>query len=77
MEECLDLEVVVGRKNIKKLLDPAVSKEGLIKGDKILEVIRLLTKDMSFADLLIPLAIIATDIETGELVVFSEGSVVY
>jgi len=59
----------------KKLLDPAVSKEGLIKGDKILEVIRLLTKDMSFADLIIPLAVIATDIETGELVVFNEGSV--
>jgi len=59
----------------KKLLDPAVSKEGLIKGDKILEVIRLLTKDMSFADLPIPLAVIATDIETGELVVFNEGSV--
>lgn len=59
----------------KKLLDPVVSREGLIKGDKILEVIRLLTKDMSFSELKIPLAVIATDIETGELVVFSEGSV--
>ncbi len=59
----------------KKLLDPTVSKEGLIKGDKILELIRLLTKDMSFADLRIPLAVIATDIETGELVIFTEGSV--
>ncbi|MDO0821645.1 patatin-like phospholipase family protein [Desulfosporosinus nitroreducens] len=59
----------------KKILDPAVSKEGLIKGDRILEVIRLLTKDMSFADLKIPLAIVATDLETGELVVFREGSV--
>ncbi|MBC2721188.1 MAG: patatin-like phospholipase family protein [Desulfosporosinus sp.] len=59
----------------KKILDPAVSKGGLIKGDRILEVIRLLTKDMSFADLKIPLAIVATDIETGELVVFREGSV--
>lgn len=59
----------------KRLLDPAVSKKGLIKGDKILELIRLLTKDMSFEDLKIPLAVIATDIETGELVVFKEGSV--
>lgn len=59
----------------KKILDPAVSKEGLIKGDRILEVIRLLTKDMSFADLKTPLAVVATDIETGELVVFREGSV--
>jgi len=59
----------------KKVLDPAVSKKGLIKGDRILEVIRLLTKDMTFADLKIPLAIVATDIQTGELVVFREGSV--
>ncbi|OLN33335.1 patatin-like phospholipase family protein [Desulfosporosinus metallidurans] len=59
----------------KKLLDPAVSKEGLVKGDKILEVLRLLTRDMSFENLKIPLAIVATDIESGELVVFSEGSV--
>lgn len=59
----------------KKLLDPTVSREGLIKGDKILELIRLLTKDMSFADLKMPLAVIATDIETGELVIFNEGSV--
>lgn len=59
----------------KKLLDPTVSKEGLVKGDKILEVLRLLTKDMEFADLKIPLAVVATDIETGELVVFTEGSV--
>lgn len=59
----------------KKILDPAVSKAGLIKGDRILEVIRLLTKDMTFSDLKIPLAIVATDLETGELVVFREGSV--
>lgn len=59
----------------KKVLDPGVSKEGLIKGERIFEVIRLLTKDMTFADLKIPLAVVATDIETGELVVFREGSV--
>lgn len=59
----------------KKILDPAVSKEGLLKGERILEVIRLLTKDMSFADLQVPLAVVATDLETGELVVFREGSV--
>lgn len=59
----------------KKILDPAVCKEGLIKGDRILEVLRLLTKDMDFSDLKMPLAIVATDLESGELVVFREGSV--
>lgn len=59
----------------KKLLDPAVSREGIVKGDKILDVLRLLTKDMTFEELKIPLAIVATDIETGELVTFREGNV--
>ncbi|MDQ7094730.1 patatin-like phospholipase family protein [Desulfosporosinus sp. PR] len=59
----------------KKLLDPTVSKEGLVKGDRILEVLRLLTRDMEFVDLKIPLAVVATDLENGELVVLNEGSV--
>lgn len=59
----------------KRLIDFSVSREGLVKGDKILDVLRLLTKDADFADLSMPLAIVATDIEKGELVVYREGSV--
>lgn len=61
----------------KRLLDISLSREGLVKGDKLLDVIRLLTKDAKFEDLPMPLAIVATDIERGELVVFREGSVAH
>ncbi len=59
----------------KRLIDIAPSREGLVKGDKFLEVVRLLTKNADFADLPIPLAVVATDIERGELVIFREGNV--
>lgn len=61
----------------KKLFDLSVSRDGLVKGDKILEVMRLLLKDAVFSELPIPLAVIATDIENGEMVVFREGSVAH
>lgn len=59
----------------KRLFDLSVSRDGFVKGDKLLEAMRLLTKDLTFEELKIPLAIVATDIETGDLVVFREGSV--
>lgn len=59
----------------QKLLDVSPSRGGLVKGDKILEAMILLTKNATFAELKVPLAIVATDIETGELVVFREGNV--
>ncbi|MHB1651078.1 MAG: patatin-like phospholipase family protein [Desulfitobacteriaceae bacterium] len=59
----------------KRLFDVSVPKEGLIRGDKVLEVMRLLTKDATFEELEVPLAITATDLENGELVVFREGSI--
>lgn len=61
----------------KRLFDVSIPKDGLFKGDKVLEVMRLLTKDATFESLEIPLAIVATDLETGELMVFREGSVAH
>jgi len=61
----------------KRMFDLSVSRDGFIKGEKILETLRLFTKDMTFEDLKIPFAVIATDIETGELVVLNRGSVAH
>ncbi|AGA70129.1 putative esterase of the alpha-beta hydrolase superfamily [Desulfitobacterium dichloroeliminans LMG P-21439] len=61
----------------KRLIDLSVSRDGFVKGEKFLEAMRLLTKDLTFAELRIPLAIVATDIETGNRVVFREGSVAH
>ena len=48
---------------------------GLIKGKKAEAIIRLMTHNKNFKDLNIPLAVVATDLITGERVVFREGNV--
>ncbi|MGE5576001.1 MAG: patatin-like phospholipase family protein [Syntrophothermus sp.] len=57
------------------LVELTVPRMGLIKGNKLLQFIRLITKNKTFADLEIPFAAVAMDIERGEEVVLSEGSV--
>lgn len=59
----------------KHWLDFSVTKFGLISGEKIKELIRILTHGKNIEDLAIPLGVVATDIETGERVVFREGPV--
>jgi NTE family protein len=59
----------------KQLFDLVVPRLGLIKGDKIEALVRLLTKNMNFCDLNIPLYVVAVDIEQGKQVVFEEGPV--
>ncbi|HEY3424670.1 MAG TPA: patatin-like phospholipase family protein [Negativicutes bacterium] len=54
-------------------LDFIIPKMGIILGDKALDTIRLLTQKKSFAELAIPLAIVATEINTGKEVIFTEG----
>lgn len=56
-------------------LDFVMPRMGVVAGDKILDTIRLLTHQKVFADLNIPLAIVATDINQGKEVVFNQGSV--
>lgn len=54
-------------------LDFVIPKLGIVLGDKVLNTIRLLTQRKTFSDLEIPLAIVATDINRGKEVVFTEG----
>jgi NTE family protein len=56
-------------------LDFVMPKMGVVAGDRIFDTIKLLTQQKTFADLSIPLAIVATDINHGQEVVFSEGSI--
>lgn len=56
-------------------VDVAVPRMGLIKGDRVMELIHLLSHGKSFDQLKIPLAVVATDIERGEKVVFNTGNV--
>lgn len=59
----------------KHWLDLTVPKLGLVSGDKIRELTRILTHGKNIEDLAIPLGIVTTDIETGERVVYREGNV--
>ena len=56
-------------------LDFVVSQKGMIAGERVLEITRLLTQKKQFQDLRIPLAVIATNLRNGEEVVIKEGDV--
>lgn len=56
-------------------IDFNLPKMGIFSGDKLLETLEILTKHQNFADLTIPLAIVATDLKEGRQVIFTEGPV--
>ena len=64
-------------KNLRRRhwLDFVVHKAGVIQGNRTLETIRLLTRNLSFSELSIPLAVVATDLEDGTERVLDTGNV--
>lgn len=54
-------------------IDFTVPRWGLVRGKKIEDLVRLLTKELTFEELECPFYVVAVDIEKGEEVVFSEG----
>lgn len=60
----------------RKLLDPTLPRMGLLAGAKLEAVIKSLVDSKNFSDCKIPLAIVTTDIETGEEVVYQRGDLV-
>ncbi|NLT95781.1 MAG: patatin family protein [Clostridia bacterium] len=61
--------------NNSHYLDLSIPKWGLVKGKKAHDLLRLLTHNYDFSDLPIALGVVATDLTTGERVVFREGNV--
>jgi len=59
----------------KHWIDFTVPKMGFVNGVRIMDMVRFLTKGRNIEELEIPLAIVATDVERGERVVFREGPV--
>jgi len=57
------------------LLDFTIPKTGVIAGNNIEEYLQDLTNNCKFKDLVIPLAVVATDIKNAHKVVFAEGNV--
>jgi NTE family protein len=59
----------------KYYIDYVVPKMGLVAGKRVKDLIKVLSYGRKIEDLDLPVAIIATDILTGEKVVFKEGDI--
>ena len=59
---------------VMKLMDFSISKNYLVKGDKVIRAIKERVPEVNIEDLPIPFSAVATDLFTGEEVVFREGS---
>lgn len=58
-------------------MDPAFPRSGLISGNRIEKMLNKLgLRDKTFADLAIPFATVATDIENGTKIILNQGSVI-
>jgi NTE family protein len=57
----------------KSWLDLCMPRSGLVSGKKVEAMLKILTRDREFADLDLPFAAVATDIERGEPVVLRTG----
>lgn len=55
------------------LLDVSLSKSYLVKGEKVIDAIKKVVPNVNIEDLRIPYRAVATDLYTGEEVVFKEG----
>jgi len=57
-----------------KLMDLAVGRNHVVKGEKIIEALEQIVPDVNIEDLRIPYVAVATDLYLGEEVVFNSGS---
>lgn len=61
--------------NQKDYIDIGVPRDGIIRGKRIEDMLKLLTKNCDFKDLKIPLLVAATDLKNKELKIIDEGKV--
>lgn len=61
--------------NWRRLISPAKSENGLFRLDKFERWLTMVIGELEFADLAIPLSVVAIDVNTGERVVVHEGQV--
>lgn len=73
-----DLHIIEGlckHLKLKHIADLNLGRNGIVAGEKILEILHLLFNDKRIEDMPIPFATVATDIISGEQVIFREGSI--
>ncbi len=69
---CLSLD----RRHILQLIDFAPTNNSLVKGDRMVSELEAMIPDVRIEDLPIPLTIVATDVHTGEEVLFTQGRLI-
>lgn len=74
LEVYADWVSALERRQVLGLLDPTFGRNGLIKGDRIIGVLRELIGDCAIEDLPLSFTAVAADLETGEEVWLREGS---
>jgi NTE family protein len=67
------MELLATNLKRKHWIDFTVPKIGFVLGNKVTDMLQLLTKKMNIEDGKVPLSIVATDVEKGERVVFRQG----
>ena len=68
------LEEIAHRFSWRTIFDPTLPRIGLLAGKKMEKIVTELTENKNFSDCRIPLAIVATDIEKNERIVFQKGN---
>lgn len=61
-------------RQLARLLDPTLPTSGLIDGRKVTRFMAELLPVHTFEELAIPLAVVATDVETGEMLIIKKGN---
>ena len=67
---------IKGRRAFLKLLDPMFPGSGIIRGMRVQNFLHTIVDDLTFADTLIPLKIVASDLNTMEETVFEQGKLI-
>ena len=74
LQRCKEFLCGIDNRKVFSLMDFTLSKEGVLKGDRIMKKLGTIIPDSHIEDLSVPYAAIATNIQDDREVVFSHGS---
>lgn len=69
------LDKMVENMNTRILFDVGVPRMGFLAGNRVTDFLNLLTKKKSFAELELPVAVVATDLISGQRIIIDKGPV--
>ena len=74
--EIEEVALQVNWRRMALLVDPTVSLAGFVQGKRVTSLLKSILGDLSFPDLKLKFAAVATDIVSGEQVILTSGSVI-